>query len=174
MPAASAAPSPAAPRGARLRERLRNRALLRLYLLRQLPLAAFAGLRIPHVDRARCEVVVPRGWRTQNPFRSIYFAAQSMAAELSTGVLAMAAVQDADAPISMLVTGMRAEFGSRAVADAVFACEDGERIAAAVREAAATGEGVTVEAASVGRMADGVEVARFAFTWSFKKRSQPG
>lgn len=158
-------------RGDTFRRRLRNPALQRSFLFAKLPLGWFAGLRVRHLDAARCEVSIPRGWRTQNPFRSIYFAAQCMAAELSTGALAMAAVEDADAPVSMLVTGMRGEFGKKAVADAVFVCDDGARIAAAVRETIRTGEGVTVDALSVGRMADGTEVARFIFTWSFRRRA---
>ena len=147
---------------------------MRLFLLSRLPLGWFAGLRVRHLDAARCEVVVPRGWRTQNPFRSTYFAAQAMAAELSTGALALAAVEDAEGTISMLVTGMSAEFGKKAVADATFVCDDGVAMADAVREAAESGEGVTVEATSVGRMADGTEVARFRFTWSFKRRASRG
>lgn len=166
--------SSSAPRGAALRRRMRSPALMRLFLLSRLPLGWFAGLRVRHLDAARCEVVVPRGWRTQNPFRSTYFAAQAMAAELSTGALALAAVEDAGGTISMLVTEMNAEFGKKAVADATFVCDDGAAMADAVREAAESGEGVTVEATSVGRMADGTEVARFRFTWSFKRRASRG
>lgn len=163
--------SPFPPRGDSLRRRMRNPLLMRLFLLSRLPLASFAGLRIRRLDMNRCEVVVPRGWRTQNPFRSTYFAAQAMAAELSTGALALAAVEDAGGAISMLVTRMEAEFGKKAVADAVFACEDGAAISAAVGGAATTGEGVAVDALSIGRLPDGTEVARFRFTWSFKRRA---
>ena len=73
--------------------------------------AAFAGLRIDEFDAGKCAVSLPYGWRTQNPFRSIYFAAQCMAAELSTGALAMLAIQSSNESVSMLVTNMSASFG---------------------------------------------------------------
>jgi hypothetical protein len=167
----TAPPLPDATRAEAFRASMRSRARMRAYFMAKLPLAWFAGLRVRHLDAARCEVVVPRGWRTQNPFRSTYFAAQAMAAELSTGALAMAAVQGAGAPVSMLVTGMTASFGKKAVSNATFTCADGELIAAAVAETLRTGEGTTAEATSVGRMEDGTEVATFVFTWSFKRKN---
>lgn len=166
--------APALPDAARaeaFRAHMRSGARTRAFFLAKLPLAWFAGLRVRHLDEARCEVVVPRGWRTQNPFRSTYFAAQAMAAELATGALAMAAVQGAGAPVSMLVTEMRSSFGKKAVSDAVFTCTDGGMIAAAVAETLRTGEGTTAEATAVGRMEDGTEVATFVFTWSFKRKN---
>jgi len=155
----------------RFREQMRSPMKARAFFLAKLPLAWFAGLKLRHLDAGRCEVVVPRGWRTQNPFRSTYFAAQAMAAELSTGALAMAAVQAAGAPVSMLVTEMSCTFGKKAVSDAVFTCADGPLIEAAVAETVRTGEGTVAQAVSTGRMADGTEVSRFVFTWSFKRKS---
>jgi hypothetical protein len=156
---------------AKFRQRMLNPVLTRAYFFAKLPLAWFAGLRIRELTDTRCAVVVPRGWRTQNPFASTYFAAQSMAAELSTGALAMAVVRAAPEPVSMLIVGLDAEFGKKATADATFVCEDGARLADGVREAIASGEAVSVTAESVGRLADGTEVSRFRFTWSFKKKS---
>ncbi len=80
----------------------------RLFLWKQLPLAAFAGLRLRSLDEGGCTVVLPGGWRTQNPFRSTYFAAQAMAAEMSTGAPALVLVQGSEAKVSLLVTEMRA------------------------------------------------------------------
>lgn len=151
---------------------MRNPLPFRAFLLARMPLAWLAGLRVRHLDAERCEISVPYGWRTQNPFRSTYFAAQSMAAELSTGALAMAAVQEAGGRVSMLIVGMSAGFEKRATDTATFRCQDGERIAAAVQQATQTGEPSTVEAESVGTLPDGTVVARFRFTWSFKGRIQ--
>jgi hypothetical protein len=144
---------------------------MRAFFLAKLPLALFAGLRVKSLSADRCEVVVPRGWRSTNPFKSTYFAAQTMAAELSTGALVMLATQSASAPVAMLITDMHATFEKKASADAVFTCEDGAKAFAAVAETLRTGEGVTAEMESVGRMADGTVVSRITFTWSVKKRS---
>ena len=151
-----------------------NPMAMRIFMLTKLPLAWFAGLRIERLDDSGCAVSVPRGWRTQNPFRSTYFAALTMAAELSTGAPAMVAVEAAEVPISMLVTDLRATFGKKATKRAVFTFEGGQAFADAVRHTVQTGEGITVDAETVGRMADGTEVARFTFTWSFKRKAERG
>ena len=53
---------------------------------------------------------LPGGWRTQNPFRSTYFAAQAMAAEMSTGAPAMVLVQAAPASVAMILREIQAVF----------------------------------------------------------------
>lgn len=159
-------------------ERLRNRMLspvgMRAYFAAKLPLALFAGLRIRDLTRQRCAVAVPYGWRTQNPFRSTYFAAQTMAAELSTGAPALLAVQAAPASIAMLLVQMQATFGKKAADTAVFTCEQGQALFEAVAETMRTGEPATAEVETVGRLPDGTEIAHFHFTWSFKRRTERG
>ena len=153
------------------RKRMLNPMLMRLFMLAKMPLGFVAGLRVDVLERQQCQTSLPYGWRTTNPFRSIYFAAQSMAAELSTGALAMLAVESAPASVAMLITGLESEFGKKATRRVTFTCEDGDAIFTAVEEAVRTGEPATVRARTVGRMPDGTEVSRFVFTWSFKKRA---
>lgn len=156
----------------RHQRRLTNPWLMRGFLLAKLPLGFMAGLRVKSFDETRCQTTVPYGWRTQNPFRSTYFAAQAMAAELSTGTPAMVACDLAPASVAMLITGMDAEFGKKATDITTFTTETCADMFAAVAETCETGEPVTVRALTVGRMPDGTEVSRFHFTWSFKKRSK--
>jgi hypothetical protein len=148
--------------------RLANPIAFRALLGARLPLALFAGLRLRELAADRCTVSVPHGWRTTNPFGSTYFAALAMAAELSTGALALLAVRSSPASVSMLVTEMEARFEKRAVEEVRFTCTAGDEIFAAV--AAATGEGSQARVETVGRMPDGEVAARFAFTWSFRAR----
>ncbi len=156
----------------RLRRRMLSPMLMRLFMLTKLPLGLIAGLRVDTLERERCQTSLPYGWRTTNPFRSIYFAAQAMAAELSTGAIAMLATESAPESVAMLITGLESEFGKKANRRTTFTCEDGDAIFAAVAETLRTGEPATVRAHTVGRMPDGTEVSRFVFTWSFKKRSR--
>lgn len=169
--------TPTADQAARI-ERFRKRMLspmnLRLFMLAKLPLGLFAGMRLKTLELERCQTTVPYGWRSTNPFKSIYFAAQSMAAELSTGALAMLAVEVAPQPVAMLIVDLEAEFTKKANRLTIFTCEAGPQIRAAVEETARTGEPVTVRAETVGRMDDGTEVSRFTFTWSFKRRAARG
>lgn len=155
----------------RWRRRMLSPFFMRLFMLAKLPLGWMAGLRLITLTRERCQTTVPYGWRTTNPFRSTYFAAQSMAAELSTGALAMLAVESAPRPVAYLIVGLEATFGKKATALTTFTCEGGEQIFAAVQETLRTGEPATAKVETVGRMADGTEVSRFTFTWSFKKRA---
>ena len=86
-----------------------------------------------------------------NPFKSMYFAAQSMAAELSTGALAMLAVDLAPQSVALLITGLETTFGKKATGVVTFTCEDGEKIFAAVRETQETGEAATTQATTCGQ-----------------------
>src|SRR2546422_11386295 len=91
---------------------------IRAVLWSKLPLAAFAGLRVRRLDEAGAEVSLPAGWKTQNPFGSTYFAAQAMAAEMSTGAPALWFIEKSGARISSLVTGISAKFTKKAVSEA--------------------------------------------------------
>ena len=75
----------------------------RLFLFSKLPAAFFSGVRVREIDENKCVVSVPFKWLTQNPFRSTYFASLSMAAEMSTGALALAQIYKRSPPVSMLV-----------------------------------------------------------------------
>jgi hypothetical protein len=142
----------------------------RWFLLTRLPAAFFSGVRIRTVDNEHCAVSVPYKWFTRNPFRSTYFACLAMAAEMSTGVLAMAQCYGRRPAVSMLVTGLEAAYTRKAKGISIFTCSDGELICQAIEEAIATGESRTVRAESVGRNAAGEELARFHITWSFRQK----
>jgi hypothetical protein len=152
---------------------LRSPIRFRLYLLTRLPSAFFSGLRIAAADDTACTVTVPFKWFTRNPFRSTYFACLGMAAEMSTGILAMAAIYKRTPPVSMLVVGMEANFHKKATGLTSFRCEDGGLIRETIEKAVATGEAQTVKVRSFGTNAAGEGVAEFFITWSFKKRSSP-
>lgn len=144
----------------------------RLYLLTNLPSAFFSGLRIKHANAEECVVTIPYRWFTRNPFGSTYFACLSMAAEMSTGILAMAHVYQREPKISMLVINMEAAFTKKASGNTNFRCEDGLAIKEAVEKSIATGEGQTVRVRSVGTNAQNETVAEFFITWSFKVKSK--
>jgi hypothetical protein len=158
----------------RIRRRMLSPIAMRAFFLARLPLALIAGLRVRTLTPQRCEVSVPYGWRTTNPFRSTYFAAQAMAAEMSTGAIALMAAEAAPAPVATLIVGMTASFEKKATDTATFTCADGDALFDAVRRTVETGEPATAEVESVGRMPDGSVVSRFTFVWSFKKRGSRG
>lgn len=162
---------PDGPKVRKMRDQVTSRLKLALFMANKLPLGLMAGLRVTDVDARSCSVSVRYRWITTNPFRSTYFAALAMAAEMSTGVLGLSLVQAAPEPVSILIVGMTGEFVKKATDTTTFTCSDGQAIQDAVLEALKTGEGVTVETTTVGLNEAGEEVARFTFTWSFRKKS---
>ncbi len=143
----------------------------RLFLFSKLPSAYFAGVRIKEVDEKSCVVTVPYKWFSQNPFRSTYFACLSMAAEMSTGALAMAHLYKRTPAVSMLVVKVESEYFKKANGRTSFTCEAGPQLQEAIGAAMQSGEGKTVRARSVGTNKDGEIVAEFYITWSFKRRN---
>jgi Domain of unknown function (DUF4442) len=142
----------------------------RMFLLTRLPAAFIAGVRVREADEKRCVVTVPYKWLSQNPFRSTYFACLSMAAEMSTGALAMAQLYKINPPVSMLVVQVESEYFKKAADRTSFICEDGDLFRKAVEETIATGEARTVKAKSTGTNKAGEVVAEFYITWSFKAK----
>lgn len=150
------------------REIIRSKFKFRLFMLKKLPSAFFSGLKVTEITEKKAIVSIPFKYLTQNPFKSIYFASQAMAAELSTGVLALSHVHKRNPRVSMLVFNMRADFIKKATSKIYFTCEDGIKIKNAVEQSIKTGEGVTVEAKSTGKNKEGIIVSEFYFTWTFK------
>lgn len=149
---------------------LTNAVGFRAMLWTRLPLAAFAGLRVARLDENGAEVTLPAGWKTQNPFGSTYFAAQAMAAEMSTGAPALWFIEQSGAKVSSLVTGLAAKFTRKAVSEARFVFTGGAAMRAAIDKAVQTGEPVVFTAHSIGTQRDGTQVAEFTVDWSFKKK----
>jgi len=154
----------------KIRKLAGNHPRMRMFFLKHLPMALLAGLKITEIDAAKASVTVPYKYLNKNPFRSVYFAVLSMAAELSTGILAMAAINDYDVPVSMLVLDMKANFSKKARTKITFTCNGGEKLSEAVTKSIETGEGQTAEVMTTGVDKEGNEVARFYFTWTFKPK----
>lgn len=142
----------------------------RLFLLMKLPAAFFSGIRIKEISKEKCTTSVPFKWLTQNPFRSTYFASLAMAAEMSTGVLAIINIYKKDPPVSMLVTKMKAEYYKKAKGISYFTCTEGLEITNAVNNAIQTSEAQTISVKASGKNKNEELIAEFLFTWSFKKR----
>lgn len=148
-----------------LYRRWQNPWLLQLFFWRRLPTLGWWGVRVVSADDAHASISIPFSWRTQNPFRSIYFAALAGTAELSTGLLLTAATTGRG-PISMLVVENQATFRKKANATITFTCTQGSAMRAAVDEAIRSRQPQTVTAETIGRLPDGQEAARMQFTWS--------
>lgn len=143
-----------------------------LFTLFKVPTVAIAGIRIKTLTGNKCETTVPFKFLNKNPFKSMYFAIQAMAAEISTAIPAMLAIEKHDVSFAMLVVEVKAEFFKKGISKVTFTCEDGVAFSEALQKSITTKEPVIVVAKTIGTMADGTVVSEFYFTWSFKAREK--
>jgi hypothetical protein len=144
---------------------------LNTYTIFKLPSAYLCGVRTQYIDPEKCIVTVKHRWINQNPFKSMFWAVQGMAAEFSTGALIIGKIQDSGKRISMLVTTNNATFTKKATGKITFTCNDGYLIDDAIKKTIATGEGQSFWMQSVGLNEDGTVVSTFNFEWSIKIKS---
>ena len=130
-----------------------------------------AGLRIKEINESKCVTSVPFKWLTKNPFKSIYFAVQSMAAELSTATACLLAVEGQKPSVAFIIVDLKATFSKKATDRVYFTCEDNAKAFEAVQKCIETGDSAIATFKTVGKMKDGTVVSEFEFTWSFKQRS---
>ncbi len=142
----------------------------RLYLFSKLPAAFFSGIKIKMINEEKCITSVPYKWLTQNPFRSTYFASLAMAAEMSTGTLALSNVYKRKPATSMLLIKMEALYFKKATGTIFFTCEEGRKITETIDKAFATEEPQSITVKSTGKNNNDELAAEFLFTWSFKTK----
>ncbi len=141
------------------------------FLLFKLPSAFFCGVRLKSIDSQKCITTVKHRWINQNPFQSMYFAVQAMAAELSTGALVLDKIKESGKNISMLVANSKSSYSKKATGRIDFVCNDGEFIQKAVHLAVKTGVGQTLWMKSIGTNQKGEQVSEFDFEWTIKMKS---
>lgn len=141
---------------------------LNTFLFFKLPSAFWCGVRVKSITRQSCTVTVKHRWINQNPFRSMYFAVQAMAAELSTGALVISKIKESKRDISMLVANNKSNFTKKATGRITFTCTDGDLIEAAIQQTIATGEGQTFWMKSIGINQKGEQVSEMDFEWSVR------
>ncbi|SCY13881.1 protein of unknown function [Nonlabens sp. Hel1_33_55] len=136
----------------------------------KLPSCWWCGVRVQEITPEQCVVTVKHRWFNQNPFNSMYFAVQAMAAELSTGALVMSYIKESDARVSMLVANNEATFTKKATGKITFTCTDGLAIKEAIEKTVTTGQGQTVWMEATGINQDGIQVSKFRFEWTVKRK----
>jgi len=141
---------------------------LNTFLFLKLPSAFWSGVRVKSISADQCIVTVKHRWFNQNPFNSMYFAVQAMAAELTTGALVMMQIKRSGKKISMLVANNNGNFTKKATGRITFICKDGNLIQEAIQKTIGTSEGQTVWMKSIGQNEKGEQVSEMNFEWSIK------
>ena len=111
-----------------------NAWLFRLFLFFKIPLGWASGMKVIELEADHATTTVAHRWLNQNPFRSMYFAVMAMAAELSTGALALMAIEGIKPSIALIIVGMEAEFIKRATTRVKFTCSEGQQVFEAIEK----------------------------------------
>jgi hypothetical protein len=141
------------------------------FLMFKLPSAFLCGVKLKELDDTKSVVKVKHRWINQNPFNSMYFAVQSMAAELTTGAIVIKKIKESGQRVSMLVTNHNGTFTKKAAGLITFTCNDGSLIDDALERTIKTGEGQTIHMKSIGVNESGEQVSAYEFEWSIKLKS---
>ena len=145
---------------------------IRYFTLLKLPLVYFSGIRITNIKADGVEASVKLKWINQNPFRSMFWAVQGMAAELTSGVLLMREIETRKSSVSMLLIETKASFSKKAKGKIRFSCGETKEAKDLIDKAISSGDGHRHWFTSIGIDEDGDEVSRFQFHWSVKSKSQ--
>jgi hypothetical protein len=141
-----------------------------IFKLFKLPLAFFARIKISSLDSSHSCTTIKYSWITTNPFKSIYFAVLAMAAELSSGALAMLSIEGTNESIAMLVVESNGKYYKKATGRINFICNDGQAFQDIIKECVETNQPSTLKSHIIAQNESGEMVCEFYFTWSFKKR----
>jgi acyl-coenzyme A thioesterase PaaI-like protein len=151
---------------------LKATALVRLLGLR-IPVLLFLGPRVDALDDAGCAVRIPLTYRAKNHLGSMYFGALCAGADLAAGLNAARLIYQRHRKVKLVFADVKAEFLKRADGDVVFRTTQGAEIRAAVEQADASGERVTLPVevlATVPAKYGSEPVARFTMGLSLKRK----
>jgi len=140
----------------------------RMFSLLSMPTARFAGLRMDRIDDEICTTSIPGGWRSQNPFKTMYWAVQGMGAELATGAAPFAISRAMPEKLRMFVVGTEASFIKIAKGRITFTCDEVSSARNAIEKSMDSGESVECVLNSTGRNSAGDIVSEWIFKWNFR------
>ena len=149
-----------------LLKQLNNSFYLRFFSVLKLPLMFLTGLKIEEIDYFTCKTKVNYNYLNKNPFKSTYFAVQSMAAELSTGALALLAVQGLKSDVKFILIGLSGHFLKKSKEKTFFICNEGEKLHEVVKKARETRKQQEVTVSTIGYNKNDEIISKFEFTWS--------
>ena len=143
-----------------------------LFLLRKLPAAYFCGDRMKSLDSDQCEIKITLNWFNKNPFKSMFWAAQGMAAELTTGLMITDKIKKSGYDISMLLISNSSNYFKKATGTIIFNCSQGNKIDDMIEKLINLKTPQKIVLSSTGINRQNVTVSKFTFEWSLKIREK--
>jgi len=93
-----------------------------------------------------------------------------MAAEMATGLHGFVLCEAAPVKVRMILAGCQGTFTHMCKGRGTFSFDQGDRVLEAIESTLRSGESVSVPVDVIGHDAQGTEVSRWVFTWSFRAR----
>lgn len=137
-----------------------------------LPAAWICGVRVDSTDQDSCVVRVKHRWINQNPFKSLFWAVQGMAAEMAGGLLLLNKINKSEQSIAMLLVGSSSVFTKKATGKILFTYDQGEHLDKLIIDAVTTKLPQTITIKTKGVNEKGDVVSEFSFDWSIKLTSK--
>jgi hypothetical protein len=137
-----------------------------------LPSAYISGVRVQSIEDDKCVVRVKHRWINQNPFKSLYWAVQGMAAEMPGGLLLQNKIKKSGHSIAMLLIGSTSKFTKKAIGKILFTYDKGQDLDKLIHDAVKTKLPQKISINTKGIDEKGDVVSEFSFEWSIKLRSR--
>jgi len=144
---------------------------VRAWTLAKIPLVFLVRPKVLELTKNRCEVMIPLNYVTRNHFKSMYFGALCMGADLAGGIFAIEVIESSGKKVSFIFKDFKAEFLKRPEKDVHFICEEGEKIKKAIQETIQTKKRVNSTIAiwaTTPKITGDEPVAKFLLTISVK------
>lgn len=140
------------------------------YISVKMPLLALSRARVRALDLTYAETQLPFALTNRNPFGSMYFAAQMMAAEMAIGALVLLHNENHSQNFSPIVRHIDVVFQRAAYEKITFRCDEGVRVARLLERALRTGERVEDVFTVIGSTEKEGDVMKAHLTWSVRHK----
>ena len=124
------------------------------------------------LDSDQCEIKITLNWFNKNPFKSMFWAAQGMAAELTTGLMITDKIKKSGYDISMLLISNSSNYFKKATGTIIFNCSQGNKIDDMIEKLINLKTPQKIVLSSTGINRQNVTVSKFTFEWSLKIREK--
>ena len=138
------------------------------FLFKDLPSAWLCGVRVRDLNDKMCIISVRHNWFNSNPFKSLYWAVQGMASELSTGLAIIDFANKNKLKISMLVISNESKFLKKAKGLIRFESDQVSAVKKTLSSLSKNKSTDKIKLKSTGYDESGDIVSEFVYEWSFK------
>ncbi|MBM66810.1 MAG: DUF4442 domain-containing protein [Myxococcales bacterium] len=139
------------------------------------PMLGWIKPEVVELNDHSCRLRIRFRRRTRNHVGSMYFGVLCAGADLASGLLAVRHAAKINEEVSLIFKDVRGDFRQKVMGHCFFECQDGEAIAAAVKQADETGERINVPTQILVWPEDGSPeepAAVFELTLSLKDRQR--